>query len=108
MWLIFNALLPKEQFKTHLDQIEKSAANKDWDEAKKSMKQLKNVYSSKRTVIQMNNATEILTTFDLTMGQLEASVEHEQDAAVEYAGALRGTLDFVMMHFQDLNIFVST
>jgi hypothetical protein len=99
MWLIFSAVLPKEEFTDHLNQIEKSASNKDWDKAKKSMSQLRNIYENKRAVIQTNNATEILTTFDLTMGQLEASVEHEQEAAVEYVGALRSTLDFVLKAF---------
>jgi hypothetical protein len=99
MWLLFNALLPREQFKTHLNEIEKSVSVKDWDEAKRSMEQLKNLYNKKRTVIQMNNATEIFTSFDLTMGQLEASVGHEQEAAIEYVGALEATLDFVLKAF---------
>jgi hypothetical protein len=99
MWLIFSAVLPKEEFTNHLNQIEKSASNKDWDKAKNSMSQLRNIYDNKRAVIQMNNATEILTTFDLAMGQLEASVEHEQEAALEYVGALKSTLDFVLKAF---------
>lgn len=99
MWLIFNFVLPKEQFKNHLNNIEKNVANKDWDKAKRSMGELRSIYNNKRAVIQMNNATEILTTFDLTLGQLEASVEHEQEAAVEYVGALKSTLDFVLKAF---------
>lgn len=99
MWLIFNSALPDYEFNNYLNQIEKSVVNKDWDKAKKSMKELKNVYKDKRAVIQVNNATEILTSFDLTLGQLEASVENEQEAAVEYIGALRATMDFVMKPF---------
>lgn len=99
MWIIFTLTLPRKEFTICLNQIEESAVNKDWDKAKKSMEQLKNIYKSKRSMIQMNNATEILTTFDLTMGQLEAAVENEQGAAVEYAGALKSTLDFVLKAF---------
>lgn len=99
MWIIFSIVLPNNEFNTHLNQIEKSITNKDWNNAKKSMEELKNIYNKKRVVIQMNNATEIFTTFELTMGQLEASVQHEQDAAVEYIGAIRNSLDFVMKAF---------
>ena len=72
---------------------------KDWNNAKKSMEQLNEIYDSKKAVIQMSNATEIYTTFELTMGQLEAAVKHEQDSAVEYIGALSSSLDFVMKPF---------
>lgn len=99
MWFIFRTVLPYKEFEIQLNQIEKNIESKEWDKAKKSMKKLDDIYRNKRTAIQVNNATEILTTFDLTMGQLEASVQHEQEAAVEYVGALKSTLDFVMKAF---------
>lgn len=99
MWIIFSIVLPNNEFDTYLNQIEKSVTSEDWNNAKKSMEELKNVYNKKRVAIQMNNATEIFTTFELTMGQLEASVKYEQDTAVEYIGAIRNSLDFVMKAF---------
>jgi hypothetical protein len=99
MWVIFNALLPENEFETKLSQIEQSVSKKDWDKAKKSMVDLNNIYNKNKIVIQANNATEILTTFDLTMGQLEASIQHEQDAALEYIGGLKSSLDFVLKSF---------
>lgn len=99
MWIIFKAVLPDVDFNVHLDRIEKNVEGKDWNNAKKSMNELKNLYNRKKVVIQMNNATEIFTTFDLTMGQLESSIEHEQEAAIEYIGAIRESLDFVMKAF---------
>jgi len=99
MWFVFEIILPEKEFTTHLNQIEKSVADKNWNTAKESMRKLRKVYDNKRAVIQTNNATEILTTFDLTMGQLEASVAHEQDSAVEYVGALKSTLNFVLQAF---------
>lgn len=99
MWAIFSGVLPNDEFNSYLNQIEKSVTNKDWNNAQKSMEELKSVYNKKRVVIQMNNATEIFTTFELTMGQLEASVQHKQDAAIEYIGAIRNSLDFVMKAF---------
>lgn len=99
MWIIFSIVLPNDEFNTHLNQIEKSVTNKDWNNAQKSMEELKSVYNKKRVFIQMNNATEIFTTFELTMGQLETSVQHKQDAAIQYIGAIRNSLDFVMKAF---------
>lgn len=99
IWILFSFLLPYNQFKTHLDQIEKSIESRDWKNAKKSMEELKIIYGKKRSVIQMNNASEVFTNFELTIGQLEASVKHEQESAVEYVGAIRSSLDFVMKAF---------
>jgi hypothetical protein len=99
MWATFAAFIPKKEFKAQLIQIEQSVSNNDWIEAKRSMEKLNRVYESNRTLIQANNATEILTTFDLTLGQLEASIKHEQDAALEYIGGLESSMDFVMKAF---------
>jgi hypothetical protein len=37
----------------------------------------------------MNNSTEIFTSFEHAIGQLEIRVRHSQDIALEYIGALR-------------------
>lgn len=99
LWFIFNSLIPKHEFEVELNQIEKSVTKKDWKQAKKSMQELNNIYNRKRVFIQMNNATEIFTNFDLTIGQLDTSIQHEQEAAIEFIGGLRATLDFVMKTF---------
>jgi hypothetical protein len=99
MWIIFNAFLPKNEFNMELNQIEKSVEIKDWKQAKKSMEGLKRIYNTNRTLIQANNATEILTTFEFAIGQLDISIQHEQASALEYIGGLRASLDFVMKAF---------
>jgi hypothetical protein len=99
MWFIFNAFLPKNEFKMELNQIEKSVEIKDWKQAKKSMEELKRIYNKNRILIQTNNATEILTTFEFAIGQLDISIQHEQDASLEYIGGLRSSLEFVMKAF---------
>ncbi|KAJ49806.1 ribosomal protein S4E [Clostridium tetanomorphum] len=99
MWNIFNVLLPKNEFKIQLNQIEESVSKKDWNQARKSMVQLKNIYNRNRIFIQANNATEILTTFNYTMGQLDVSIQHEQNAALEYIGGLKSSLNLVMRPF---------
>lgn len=99
IWLFFKATLPNEDFKIYLNKIELSVSQKDWSNAKRSMEQLKEIYESKKLVIQMNNATEIYMTFDFTMGQLEYAVKNEQVSAVEYVGALNSSLRFVMKAF---------
>lgn len=99
MWFIFNTFIPEDNFRNELVNIEEHVSKKNWHEAKKSMTELKKIYNSKKTLIHANNATEILTTFDLTMGQLDISVQHEQDSALEYIGGLKSSLDFVMKAF---------
>jgi hypothetical protein len=99
MWIILNTFLPKNEFNMELNQIEKSIEIKDWKQAKESMEQLKRIYNKNRILIQANNATEILTTFEFAIGQLDISVQHEQDAALEYIGGLKSSLDFVMNAF---------
>lgn len=99
MLIIFSVSLPENEFRSKLNQIERSVSKQDWNQAKKSMTELKNIYNNHIIIIQSNNATEILTTFDLTMGQLDTSIQHEQDAALEYIGGLRASLDFVMKSF---------
>ncbi|WP_291639875.1 hypothetical protein [Clostridium sp.] len=99
MWIVFNALLPENEFNMKLDQIEKSVEIKDWKQAKKSMEELKKIYDKNVILIQTNNATEILTTFEFAIGQLDISIQHEQNAALEYIGGLKSSLDFVMKAF---------
>ena len=99
MWIIFNALLPKDEFKMKLSQIEKNVSIKDWNQAKRSMVELKNIYNKNKLLIQANNATEIFTTFEYAIGQLDASIQHEQDAALEYIGGLKSSLHFVLKPF---------
>ncbi|MBU3191124.1 hypothetical protein K9O30_17680 [Clostridium bowmanii] len=99
MWIIFNAFLPRIEFNLQLNQIEKSVSIKDWNQAKKSMEKLKSIYNRKRILIQSNNSTEIFTTFEFTLGQLDISIRHEQDYALEYIGGLKSSLNFVMKAF---------
>lgn len=99
MWTIFGFLLPKKQFETNLNNIEKYVRNKEWEEAKLSVEELSRIYKENEIIIQINNATEVLTSFQSVLGQLYISVEHKQDSAIEYIGALRATLDLVMQPF---------
>ena len=99
IWLFFNATLPNNEFQIHLNKIEQSMAKDDWNNANKYMEQLKEIYDGKKVVIQMNNATEIYATFQLTMGQLDYAVKHKQISGVEYIGALNSSLDVVMKPF---------
>ncbi|MGH4117457.1 hypothetical protein [Clostridium sp.] len=99
MWIMFNAFLPKNEFNIVLNQIEKSVEIKDWKQAGKSMEDLKRIYNKNRILIQTNNATDILTTFEFAIGQLDISIVHEQNAALEYIGGLKSSIDFVMKAF---------
>ena len=99
MWVTFNAFLPINEFDIQLNQIEKSVTAKDWDQAKKSMEKLKRIYNRKRILIQSNNSTEVFTTFNYTIGQLDISIQHEQEYALEYIGGLKSSLNFVMKAF---------
>jgi hypothetical protein len=79
--------------------LEKSIVNKDWEQANQYMDELKYTFEKKRYLVQINNATEIFATFDLTLGQLASSVKHNQDSSLEYIGALKETLKLVVKPF---------
>ena len=99
LWGIFSASLPKNEFRTQLNHIEESVSKKDWKQAKESMLELENIYNKNRNLIKVNNATEIFTTFEYTMGQLDAAIQNEESSSLEYIGGLKSSLDFIMKSF---------
>lgn len=99
LWIVFEVSLPRHIIMDKLDYIEKSINDENWDEAKKAMEELKEVYTKKKPLIMTNNATEAFITFNYTFGQLEASVNNEEKDAIDYIGALRYSLDYVIKGF---------
>lgn len=99
MWITFQSILPLSSIEYELDKIEESIEKKDWIEASEYTAKFKENFKKNRVFIQMNNATEALTNFEHTIGQLEITVKHKQDSALEYIGALRETIDLVIKPF---------
>lgn len=99
VWIIFRIKLPNNEFKVKLNQIEESIVKDDWNEAKTSMEELKIIYEENRILIQSNNASEILLNFDFALGQLDNSIQYEEDSALEYIGGLKASLSYVMKAF---------
>ena len=99
LWMTIYKVLPKRDIETKLQSIEKNIKEDRWSEAQKDMKELKKIYSDKRTTIQINNATEAFITFDYTFGQLDYAVQEESKTALEYIGALMYSLDYVVTAF---------
>lgn len=99
LWIAFEKALPKNEFSACLNNIEKSINNKNWTEAKKSTEDLKKIYENNKIIIRANNSTEAMGTFQNTLGQLYISVNYEQEAALEYIGALKESLDWVLEGF---------
>jgi hypothetical protein len=82
-----------------LNQIEESIGKKDWTQATKHTAEFKESFSRSKLLIQMNNSTEALTTFEHTIGQLEVTVRHKHESALEYVGALRESTNLVIKPF---------
>lgn len=99
LWAIFYKILPKNDIEIRLQQIEHSISNDNWDEAKKGMEELREIYIEKRPIIQMNNATEAFINFDYIFGQLDYAVQQESKTALEYIGALKYIIDYVVRAF---------
>jgi hypothetical protein len=99
LFSIFQTTFPLKTFNNQLDLLEKSILNKDWEEANLYMTEFKDTFEKKRYFIQINNSTEMFGTFDLTLGQLDSTVRHNQDSALEYIGALKETLKLVVKPF---------
>lgn len=99
MWVLFERMLPKHEFNSCLNNIENSVNSKNWVEAKKSTDELKKIYENNKIIIRTNNATEAMATFQNTLGQLYISVDYEQETSLEYIGALKESLDWVLEGF---------
>lgn len=99
LWSAFRISFPIKAMKHQLDKIEQSIGNENWQQASNYTTQFTNTYNSKRFLIHMNNSTEILTTFEHTIGQLETTVKYNEKSALEFVGALRSSLDLVAKPF---------
>lgn len=99
MWITFQSILPLRSIEYELDKIEESIEKGNWVEASEYTSKFKEDFKKNRVFIQMNNATEALTNFEHTIGQLDITVKHKQDSALEYIGALRETIDLVIKPF---------
>jgi len=99
VWITFQSLIPINSMKYQLNKIEESIENKNWTQAYEYTSEFKENFKNNRMFIQMNNATEALIIFEHTIGQLEITVKHEQDSALEYIGTLRETLNLVIKPF---------
>lgn len=99
MWITFQSILPSRSIEYELDKIEESIEKGNWVEASKYTAKFKEDFKKSRMFIQMNNATEAFTNFEHTVGQLDITVKHKQDSALEYIGALRETIDLVIKPF---------
>lgn len=99
VWLIFLNIFPQKSLEYQLDRIEASIEMKDWSQANKYTTDLLKNFKKYKLFIQMNNATEALTTYEQSMGQLETTVKHEHESALEYIGALRESTNLVIKPF---------
>lgn len=99
LWLIFKNIFPMNSMDQQLAKIEESIDKKDWNKASEYAKEFKENFKRNKVFIQMNNSTEALTAFEQAVGELEITVRYKQDSAIEYIGALRETINFVIKPF---------
>lgn len=95
----FNNMLSKKEMVNKLNILEKKVYNREWESAKKETKELIELYKDKKNIIHINNASETLVNFEYTLGQLENSVVYKRAEALEYIGALRYTIEYIMQGF---------
>lgn len=91
---IISARLPDSEINVQVNQIEQSIINKDWEQAKVSMEILKTIYNSNKMLIPGNNATEVTSTIDYIMRELNTLIQNEQDSALEYIRGLKSSLEY--------------
>lgn len=99
MWMTFQCILPLNSMRNQLNRIEESIEMNNWTQASEYTAKFKDNFMKNRMFIQMNNATEALTVFEHTIGQLEITVRYKQDSALEYIGALKETINLVIKPF---------
>jgi hypothetical protein len=98
LWF-FNNMLSKKEMVNKLNILEEKVYNREWEAAKKETKELIELYKDKKNIIHINNASETLVNFEYTLGQLENSVVYKRAEALEYIGALRYTIEYIMQGF---------
>lgn len=99
LWITFQSIFPLKSMEYQLNRIEESIEVKNWTQANKYTSEFRDNFKKNIIFIEMNNSTEALTTFEHTIGQLEITVKHEKDSALEYIGALRAAMNLVIMPF---------
>lgn len=99
LWITFQSIYPVKSMEYQLNRIEQSIEVKNWAQANKYTSEFRNTFKKYRLFIQMNNSTEALTTFEHTIGQLDITVKHHKDSALEYIGALRAAMNLVVIPF---------
>ncbi len=99
IWFIFSSIFQMDSLEYDLDNIINGIENKDWELANKYTTEFINKYYSKKYLYQLNNSTEMFTTFENSVRQLKLSVKNKQESALEYAGLLREGLNFVVKPF---------
>jgi hypothetical protein len=95
----FNIKLSKKEMVKKLDIIEERVNDKDWEVANKEIKEFTKLYAKNKNIIHINNASESLVNFEYTIGQLENSVIYKREEALEYIGALKYTIEYIMQGF---------
>lgn len=99
LWVTFYSTSPSKKMIYQLDRIEQSITRKDWKQANEYMTQFKATFIENRMLIQMNNSTEAFISFQHTIGQLETTIRHNQESALDYIGAVRELIDLVVKPF---------
>ncbi len=99
VWVIFYSSFNMLGLEKDLDKIIECVENKDWNQAKTYTDKFTKSFFDKKYLIQVNNATEIFTTFEPAVRQMELSVKNKQESALEYAGYLKEGLNFVVKPF---------
>lgn len=99
LWMLFKYTFPINTMMKQLNVIEERIEEKDWEAAIDHTTRFKEIFNKNRYFIQMNNSTEAFLTFEHTIGQLEITVNHKQENAFEYIGALKESLNLVIKPF---------
>ncbi|QAA34870.1 DUF4363 family protein [Clostridium manihotivorum] len=99
LWIIFRNILPLKSMNYQLNNIQASIEQGDWKKADQYTEEFVHNFESNKFIIQINNATEALISFEHTVGQLKVTVKNKQDSSLEYVGALREMINLVVKPF---------
>jgi hypothetical protein len=99
LWIIFRNILPLKSMNYQLNKIQATIEQGDWKKADQYTEEFVHNFESNKFIIQVNNATEALISFEHTVGQLKVTVKNKQDSSLEYVGALREMINLVIKPF---------
>ena len=100
VWIIFDQfILTTDQLNEILLKIEEDIKKEDWAAASRGINNLQDMWQSKKAEIQFNNSTQVITSLERMIGELEVAIFYRNKNALRFVGGLKQDLNNISKVF---------